>query len=487
MTVKTAAAYIRVSDARQDEYSPASQLKLIRDYAAKNGYMVPEEYVFYDDGISGASAKKRTQFNVMLGFAKQKNPPFTAILVWKFSRFARNQEESIVFKNLLKKNGVSVISVSEPISDDPFGGLIERIIEWMDEYYLIRLGPEVRRGMIEKVSRGEPVYHPPFGYIFDHNLKRFAPDPEKAPVVVDIFESFVRGEGMQHIARRLNAAGVRSARGNPLDNRGIEYILHNPTYIGKLRWSENGKKASVRDFSPEGCIIVDGEHQPLISQALWDQAQARADEIKSKYGRYQRAEQPVEYMLKGLLRCSDCGATLVRVHAQTPALQCHNYARGACKHSHYISIAKADAAVADALRLAVSGDPRAITPPAPSAADASGAALAELEKQIAAALKKLDRLSDGYLNGVFDLDQFKRLKSAIDAELADLQQKKEAAAAAPNLTFDPDRFRARLQSVLDTISDPSVPESSKASALRSVVSSITFDRASTSFDLHLYY
>ena len=55
--MKYAAAYIRVSDDRQDEYSPDSQLKLIREYAGKNGYCVPDEYVFYDDGISGRSVK----------------------------------------------------------------------------------------------------------------------------------------------------------------------------------------------------------------------------------------------------------------------------------------------------------------------------------------------------------------------------------------------------------------------------------------------
>lgn len=57
--MKTAAAYLRVSTDKQDEYSLDSQLKLIRDYAAKNGFLIPDEYVFVDDGISGRSAKKR--------------------------------------------------------------------------------------------------------------------------------------------------------------------------------------------------------------------------------------------------------------------------------------------------------------------------------------------------------------------------------------------------------------------------------------------
>ena len=58
---------------------------------------------FYDDGISGKSVKKRGDFNRMIALAKEKNQPFDRIYVWKFSRFARNQEESIVYKNLLQK------------------------------------------------------------------------------------------------------------------------------------------------------------------------------------------------------------------------------------------------------------------------------------------------------------------------------------------------------------------------------------------------
>lgn len=71
--MKYAAAYIRVSDDRQDEYSPDSQLKLIREYAGRNGYCVPDEYVFYDDGISGRSVKKRKAFNDMIAFAKARS------------------------------------------------------------------------------------------------------------------------------------------------------------------------------------------------------------------------------------------------------------------------------------------------------------------------------------------------------------------------------------------------------------------------------
>jgi hypothetical protein len=71
--LRIGAAYIRVSDERQDEYSPDSQLKKIREYAAKEGYQIPDDYVFYDDGISGKSTRKRGEFNLMIAAAKEKN------------------------------------------------------------------------------------------------------------------------------------------------------------------------------------------------------------------------------------------------------------------------------------------------------------------------------------------------------------------------------------------------------------------------------
>ena len=143
---RIAAAYIRVSTDDQTELSPDSQLAVIRDYASKNGYVIPEERIYMDEGISGRTAAKRPAFNRMIADAKEAAHPFDCVLVWKFSRFARNQEESVVYKAMLRKDNIEVISVSEPLIEGPFGGLIERILEWMDEYYSIRLSGEVNRG-----------------------------------------------------------------------------------------------------------------------------------------------------------------------------------------------------------------------------------------------------------------------------------------------------------------------------------------------------
>jgi DNA invertase Pin-like site-specific DNA recombinase len=98
-----AAVYIRVSTDSQTEYSPDAQLKAIKEYAKKHDIQIDPRYIFKDEGISGRKAEKRPAFMEMIRTAKSKPSPFNKILVHKFDRFARNREDSIVYKSLLKK------------------------------------------------------------------------------------------------------------------------------------------------------------------------------------------------------------------------------------------------------------------------------------------------------------------------------------------------------------------------------------------------
>lgn len=234
--MKIAAAYVRVSTEEQTELSPDSQVKLIREYAKKNGYIVPKEFIFHDDGISGRSTAKRQGFNQMIGTAKLKPKPFDAILLWKFSRFARNREDSIVYKSMLRKLGIDVISISENVGDDKMSVLIEAMIEAMDEYYSINLAEEVKRGMTEKFGRGLKVSGPPLGY--DMKNGEFVVNEQGAEIVRRIFDMYVNQDmGYLNIARELNAEGIRTLHGNDFETRTIAYIIRNPVYIGMQRWT----------------------------------------------------------------------------------------------------------------------------------------------------------------------------------------------------------------------------------------------------------
>ena len=189
MSLKIAAAYIRVSTEDQTELSPDSQIKKIHEYAKSHGYIVPEEYIFHDDGISGRTTKKRPGFNKMIATAKSTPKPFDAILVWKFSRFARNREDSIVFKSMLKKCGIGVTSIIGSLS------------EAMDEYYSVNLSEEVVRGMTEKVSRGKPVSIPPLGYKMSEG--ELVIDDDAAPLIRKIFKDYLDGKGCREMAINL--------------------------------------------------------------------------------------------------------------------------------------------------------------------------------------------------------------------------------------------------------------------------------------------
>ena len=478
--MKIAAAYLRVSTEAQDEYSLDSQLKLIRDYAGKNDLIVPEELVFCDDGISGRSAEKRPEFQRMIGCAKDPERSFEMILVWKFSRFARNQEESIVYKSMLQRCGVEVVSVSEPLADGPFGSLIERILEWMDEFYSIRLAGEVRRGMAERISRGEIVTVPSFGYDVDPQTRKYRPN-ENAATVRRIYAEYLRGKGRTAIARELGAEGVRTTRGKLPENRWVKYVLQNPVYVGRLRWSKGGKvNYSREDCKPENSYIVESDFERIIDEETWSAVQEKISRAARGRQPYQRAEQSASWMLKGLVHCSDCGSTLVYTALDCPSMQCHKYAHGTCSVSHSLSIAKADRLVIEHLESCVERCEFPILPPV--SIPSTGADYGQL---IAREKQKLRRVREAYEAGVDTLEEYATKKQRLSRELARLEQ--DAATAGEKAARpDPAAYRSRAADVLQLIKDPEISAQAKNRALRTIIAKIVYNSTAKTLDLYFY-
>lgn len=462
--MKIAAAYIRVSTDEQLEYSPDSQLKLIREYASSHDMTLPEALIFREaDGVSGRSVKRRPQFQRMIAAARAPENHIEAILVWKFSRFARNQEESIVYKSLLRRErGIPVISVSEPI--DPaseFGSLIERIIEWMDGYYSTRLSGEVKRGMAERFSRGEHVSIPPFGYRIEQG--RFAINPPEADVVQRIFTSFAAGAGYQTIARDLNRLCIRTGSGGPWEGRAVEYILRNPAYIGKLRWNPSGRTG--RRFDSPDVQTVQGYHQPIISEELWERVQARADSCRRLYSRNPTSGKS-SALLQGLLRCSACGRTLAVSGA---GYQCSGYVHARCDVSHYVSAQKLDRIVLSAVcaefgKISVPLPPRNCTKKEP--------AQQPLENQLRRAHLRLERIRAAYADGTDTLDEYRENKRRISLQITALEQQisnEQERALSPNSPHD---------------KTSSQPEQSGNLLLRILIDHITIDRSNRTVEIY---
>lgn len=473
--IKTAAAYIRVSTDNQTELSPDSQIKVVQQYAKQHSYIIPKDFIFRDDGISGRHADKRPQFNQMIATAKQKPSPFSAVLLWKFSRFARNQEESIFYKSMLRKNGVEVVSVSEPMVDGPFGTLIERIIEWSDEYYSIRLSGEVKRGMTEKVERGGAVSIPAFGY--DIKDKKYVPNPETAPIVQKIFNDYFNGVGSLQIAKQLNALGIKTNRGNSWENRTVDYILRNPVYIGKIRW--NPKRRTCRNYDDTDMMIVDGHHEAIIDVETFNRVQEIFAQNRRKHIAYVHSNISNEYMLHGLVKCSNCGATLSAA-ISGKSLQCIKYTHGKCNASHSITLDKINEMVILAIEQSFKNETfnLIVHNKKATAHQLDTNSLIEKERL------KLRRIKEAFEDGVYTLDEYKESKQFFEEKIERLK-----STATPS-HYDEAKKRRKLieknKNVVKQLRSKKLSEEEKHEILCSFVDKIVFDRKSTSIELFFY-
>lgn len=476
--MRTGAAYIRVSTEEQAEYSPDSQIKKILEYAAGHSIRLPEEFIFLDEGISGRYAEKRPAFMRMISAAKRRPRPFDVILVWKFSRFARNRQDSILYKSMLRKEcGIDVVSITEQLSDDPTAILVEALLEAMDEYYSINLAQEVRRGMNEKFSRGGVVSIPPFGYRMGDTC--FEPDEEKAPLVRMIYTSFLNGASFRQIAEMLNRMGVRSNRGNLMESRTVEYILRNPVYLGKQRRSLDGPDREDRFLQRPGVAVVDGEHTAIVPPDTFAAVQTRLRDIRKIHPRMISSPQNGEFMLRGLVRCGSCGATLTRAGGGK-ALQCHRYTKGLCGQSHYITLSALNRAVLEQLAQDWDGEGLTIAPqerPAPHPSS-------EIQTLLLGERRRLERAREAYEGGIDSLEEYRQRKEEIRRQI--LQLKQTLSIPQPPHERPPKRLQLTMGEMIAKLGTPELEECAKNTFLRAFISKIVFHRKEGTFQIFYF-
>ena len=468
--MKTAAAYIRVSTEEQTELSPDSQIRMIRDYAKAHDMVLPESLIFADEGISGRSAEKRPAFMRMITAAKTTPRPFDVILLWKFSRFARSREDSIVYKSLLRKQcGIEVISISEQLTDDKTSILIEALLEAMDEYYSINLGEEVKRGMREKAERGGAVSAPAYGYDMENG--RYIVNEAEARWVRWLFAQFLSGAGTRELAIRLNEEGAKSKRGGLWENRSVEYILKNPVYTGKIRWSPQGRAGRQSDGT--NSILVKGLHTPIIDDNTYEAAQRIFAQQKRLFAKYAHQISKHDYMLRGLVRCSDCMSTLILSNG---GLQCYSYAHGVCRSSHYISLSTANELLLAALEDFLATEEYTLLEPAARQAPPG-------QEELDSAYSRLKRAKDAYEAGIDSLEEYRSNKTRLEERIKQLRRR----TAISIKSLDEQALDSRKQrGILMQLKDSNVSEKEKNLLLRSFVDHIVFDRAKSAFTIYLY-
>ncbi len=231
--------YARYSSHNQTEQSIEGQLDYCYRYAEREGHTVIGEYI---DRALTATSDKRPEFQRMIvdsGDRKSK-VKFEAVLVYRYDRFSRNQIDDILYTKKLAENGVVVISVTEPMSenpDDPTAQFMRDIIREMNAFYSAELAQKVSRGMkinVEKcLSTGGSI---PLG--FKTVDKVYVIDEEKAPVVQEIFDRVINGDTYTEIADSLNARGIKTVKGGTFAKSSIPQILRNIKYTGTYKYGD---------------------------------------------------------------------------------------------------------------------------------------------------------------------------------------------------------------------------------------------------------
>lgn len=269
---------MRVSSEQQAErqLSIPAQREALLQYAEEKGWNIIEYYI--DEAKTGKNAN-RPDFQRMIADAKKPVKEFQAILVHKFDRFSRSRKDHIVYKALLKKQDVMVISASEPTEPDtPHGMLLEGMLEVISEFYNMNLRHETLKGMKENAIQG---FHcggrAPYGYrLVKTGAKvNFSLGPEyEVTTVQHMFKMASEGAGGKKITRYLNELEAEKESSKKWSASTVLSILGNHAYLGYRTWNKKSEVNGHKNPESEWIVTID-RHPAIIDLRLWEAAQSQ--------------------------------------------------------------------------------------------------------------------------------------------------------------------------------------------------------------------
>ena len=386
----TAAIYARKSTEQvgvsDDQKSVARQIEHARQYAARNGWTVPDEHVYVDDGISGAEFANRPGFLRLMNVLKRR-APFEALIVSELSRLGREQFDTGYAVKQLSQAGVRIFSYLEgreiPL-DTPIDKFLMSAVNFAAEIEREKARQRVTDAMMRKALAGHVTGGACFGY---RNIEVLGPtglrshvrraiEPTEAAVVRTIFEWCVEGLGLTSIAKRLNedrAPSPRAQQGRPRSwaPSSVREVLHRPLYRGEIVWNQTrkrntwGVKASAARPTTEWVRVQAPEYR-IVSDDLWLRAHQQLERARQAYLRGTRGHlhgRPTHgsesrYLLTGFVRCAICGGGFCvrsRSHGSQRAYfyactSYHKRGRAICANRLEAPMHRADEAILGSLR-----------------------------------------------------------------------------------------------------------------------------------------
>lgn len=333
------AIYCRVSTLEQKESgrSIVDQESKCRRYSQESGGTVVKVYI--DDGYSGSS-QNRPGLKELLIFCKEND--LDRVIVVDTDRIARSTNDHFAIKAILKKHGVTLVSINQPMIDDsPEGNLLDGILASVNAFYPQVTGRKTSNTMLEKALSGWFPGPARLGYMNHHDPTKekgqrntILAHPTQGPLVSQAFQLFATGQfSVYTLADEMHARGLVSINGTKVTKTSIRKMLGDEFYLGRFHYYYNHKTECV--------FINPAKHQPLTDEETFNRCQM----ILAHHNKAADRKRKHHFLLNGYLYCPECGRpmTASKQHARNkeyyhcPAV--HN------KSGQYIPVEELDLAV----------------------------------------------------------------------------------------------------------------------------------------------
>ncbi len=283
-------AYIRVSTEEQakEGYSIPAQKERLDAFAKSQGWTITEYYI--EEGRSGKDLE-RPAAQKMLADITEGN--IEIVLVYRLDRLTRSVIDLHTLLQLFEKHQVAFRSVTEIYdTTTATGRLFITLVAAMAQWERENLGERVYFGMSEMVKQGRrPGTKEPYGYTYNKEKKVLDVNPGEAKVIRQIYDMYLKGDGIRKIVRSLNESQIPTKFGKTWADNTISHILKNPLYLGSFRW--DGEK-------------FDGGHTAILDENTWLSVQEKMVRKKKLPPRHASGNYP----LTGILKCGLCGTSL---------------------------------------------------------------------------------------------------------------------------------------------------------------------------------
>lgn len=293
-------AYLRDSGGDDQDLSVVQQEDVLTRWCADNHLHLIR--IFRDVARPGSSTIGREAFSEMIAYFHAPACPAAGVVIWKYSRFARDIDDAQYYKADLRRRGFAIHSLNDSVPEGINGRFFEAAIDWMNERFLEDLSTDVKRGLKHLVTQyGAVPGTPPRGFKREavsvglrrdgrsHIVHRWVPDPDTSPLVLLAFQMRSNGASYDNIRKKTNLYTQKSSWAHFFANR---------LYTGELIY---------------GDLVISDYCEPIVDRLLWDRVQQVQGVSIVNHNlptQLHPRRKASHYILSGMVYCAKCGAPM---------------------------------------------------------------------------------------------------------------------------------------------------------------------------------